>query len=124
MCCCLHFWNVEPLCFFPGSMFLQPQRGAVRPVVSDGSAQMVQGGPTVSQRQRSRFCAAKGVKKPDGDRSGLVVLDQTGVGVTRLEMVLLPGNRLLSLFWNNCRNMRSVCLSETRGQTGIKPGSG
>lgn len=49
-------------CIFSGQMFLQPQCGAVRLVVSDGSAQMVQGGPTVSQRQPSRFCAAKGVK--------------------------------------------------------------
>lgn len=30
--------------FFSGPMFLQPQRGAVRLVVSDGSAQRVQGG--------------------------------------------------------------------------------
>lgn len=49
-------------------MFLQPESGTVRLVVTG------EGDVTVSQRLQLNSCAAKGLK-PDWDRSGLVVLD-------------------------------------------------
>lgn len=46
-------------------MFLKPESGAVRLVVTDGSTQTEEGDVTVSQHKPSSFCSANGLKPLD-----------------------------------------------------------